>query len=505
MVAPGSSQSDQTLPWEEFLGLGTANPISLDELFSEPRILDMLDPGDAAALEAEKFSPLGLRMLGTDSLEMEKALYSLTGHGDRYEFPATPLSGADSHTITKYSPARPIYYPFTAAKTGQVLAVCPLNGKPVSSTHSFLNDNHHLSYRFQGEEVFFLLAGRWHGRRCAAAFPLRNLIILLDAPEKDSNIRQWVANSCQTLAQSIAKNPALFATRESPRRDGFVLVSNLRANLGHYFWQEMSGVSLLKEAGLLGRVRAILTRSERWFTPADMFPELNDVPVVKIDHFSEAQSALQEAQLLGLPLVAPIGQAISPFLKSRVLHVAESRISEGSNSAINAFCSSNRAIWINLRSHNKAWSNQVQGYADLLNHLHTLHSDIGVVFDGFEDTAGIADDIKALLNADIATVSAIGCSFEESIVWANKVASFVAVVGSGLVINSWLSDCSGVAHGNAAHLKQQQFWNCVAPGKGEVHFLSSGQVSGSGDLYGTYDFDWKILADHLNSILSSNG
>ena len=128
-----------------------------------------------------------------------------------------------------------------------------------------------------------------------------------------------------------------------------------------------------------------------------------------------------------------------------------------------------------------------------------------MVFDGFEDTAGIADDIKALLNADIATVSAIGCSFEESIVWANKVASFVAVVGSGLVINSWLSDCSGVAHGNAAHLKQQQFWNCVAPGKGEVHFLSSGQVSGRGDLYGTYDFDWKILADHLNSILSSNG
>jgi hypothetical protein len=160
-------------------------------------------------------------------------------------------------------------------------------------------------------------------------------------------------------------------------------------------------------------------------------------------------------------------------------------------------------VWINLRGHNKIWRMQVEGYAELLNSLQAEFHDIGVVYDGWKDTAEIRDEINNRLHADITRHDTLGASIENSLAWAEAVTTYVSVVGSGLVINSWLVHKPGVAHANRAHLRQRTFWNNVSQGMIPTTFIDSDAVICDSSLYGNYDFDWRILLPPLRKALEA--
>jgi hypothetical protein len=232
-----------------------------------------------------------------------------------------------------------------------------------------------------------------------------------------------------------------------------------------------------------------------------MFPELADVPI----HQFKTTDSLKDSVLSQRgTLLRAAGLQITPGLRVRIRNAAHSQIDSGRIKEITAICQKRNVIWINIRSHNKMWKSQVEGYSSVLNTLHEEFGNIGVAYDGFSDAAEICSAIDEELQPSIERYHLIGCDIAESIVWAENVSAYVSVVGSGLVINSWLVSKGGIAHGNVQHLNQQKFWNNVAPEAVPVCFLDKSAVACDLSLYGNYDFDWRLLVPRLREILSNN-
>jgi hypothetical protein len=129
-----------------------------------------------------------------------------------------------------------------------------------------------------------------------------------------------------------------------------------------------------------------------------------------------------------------------------------------------------------------------------MNRLHQIIPDLAIVFDGFSDTKAICSEIVNGLNPGIEVRDTIGCSLEESLVWARSVHLYSSVVGSGL------SRKPGVAHANVAHLRQASFWSLVAEDAIAPQFLSPEAVTDDETMYGSYDFDAALLLGSLTSL-----
>src|ERR1039458_7541066 len=145
------------------------------------------------------------------------------------------------------------YLPYieTILESGHFLTLCPVSGRPVKSTGSFVVDTHHIAYRFKGDVVFYLLVGRFHGRRAALCVPSHNLLVTLDVPERGPTISRWVANIMRRLIAFSLAEPAKFQLRIDSETDALTLIAGGMANFGHHIWQELSGIAQLLAAGRL--------------------------------------------------------------------------------------------------------------------------------------------------------------------------------------------------------------------------------------------------------------
>ncbi|SNS52492.1 MULTISPECIES: hypothetical protein [unclassified Azospirillum] len=478
-------------------GDGAGSPGQAVNLVDSCVVLDLAVAVDRERLRQYGLSAEHVACNASDDVAQEQRhrMLAFGDNNDGMELDDRP--GAEP--ILRSSHAKRLPYIRTVARFGRFLAVCPETGALVSSKGSFLLDTHHIAHRFVGRHVFYLLVGRWHGRRAALCIPSLNLLVFLDAPEREERIGLWMVQLMQALIQRSLAYPDAFRRRLAAPLGHCSLVLGSMPNMGHYFWQEMSGIDRLLSAGYLGSVDALLVGPNTWLQPQDVFPELASLPVTRC-------AAVQDMPVasLDLPstLLRPVGLRISAGLRARLRTVALRSITATRAAVIAEAGARHRLVWINLRSHNKAWRSQVDGYAAILNTLHEEFGDIGVVFDGWTDSADVRDQISELLAPGIARHDTIGCSFEESLVWAEAVSTYISVVGSGLVINSWLVGKAGVAHANRAHLAQGRFWNSVSEGMEPVSFIDANAVSAESALYDGYDFDWRLMLPRLREILS---
>lgn len=486
---------------QEFHGCGSAGDVQGQtyDLVKSCTVLDLSIPADRERLVEYGLSAEHVARNASDDPAHEQQLRKLifgNEDDDGVEL-ADPPAGIVP--LLRSSHAKQLSYVRTVARFGRFLTVCPATGVPLSSEGSFLLDTHHIAHRFIGQHIFYLLVGRWHGRRAGLCIPSLNLLILLDAPERGDQIGLWMTQLMQALIQRSLQQPTSFRHRFKAPPGRCSLVIGTMPNMGHYFWQEMSGIDRLVSSGNLKSVDAMLIGSKTWLDPQAVFPELASLPITRCSAASEMPNAS-----LDLPstLLRPVGMRISVGLKARLRTASLRAITATRAAQIAEASACHRLVWINLRSHNKAWRSQVDGYASVLNILQEKFRNVGVVFDGWMDSTDVRDQISARLAPDIARFDTIGCSFEESIAWAEAVTTYISVVGSGLVINSWLVRKPGIAHGNRAHLAQGRFWNSVSEGMDPVSFVPSEAVSGETNLYDGYDFDWRILIPRLFEVIS---
>jgi SAM-dependent methyltransferase len=161
-------------------------------------------------------------------------------------------------------------------------------------------------------------------------------------------------------------------------------------------------------------------------------------------------------------------------------------------------------LWINIRSHNKVWSSQVEGYANIINNLSRDYPNLALVFDGFSTEKNTVEQILALLPPTVKFYNALDCAIHETIVWAHAIDVYIVVIGSGLVLVTWLANKPGVAHGNSVHSESAGWWanvreNAVPPTFIPVDCIVD--LDSSHWSHCDYDFDWKILDGEVNKIV----
>jgi hypothetical protein len=301
------------------------------------------------------------------------------------------------------------------------------------------------------------------------------------------------------IAYSLAES-ARFRTRlDTNSHDMTVAIGGMQ-NFGHHIWQELSGITQLLMPDRLSRVRGVLVGPHTWFRLDRVFPELSGIPVTTC---ANSEEMLVNGFSQPGTILRPVGVQITANLRSRLRRAAVVVLGPDEVRRICQAGADRRLIWINLRAHNKMWLTQVEGYSAILNALQSEFGDIGVVYDGWTDTAPIRDEIDQRLRPDIIRHDTIGTSIESSLIWADSVTTYISVVGSGLVLNSWLVHKPGMAHANRAHLNQGMFWNNVSQGMTPTRFIDAANVTCDGTLYGSYDFDWHLLIPKLRQILAA--
>lgn len=490
--------------FEEFHGQpaepwGSKEFVDPTEVFANPITLDLLISSEALRFPEFGINSGWVQTIARDDIELERQLrQSYSAHS---EFPV--LSDVDQTSVLssiRSSGIRDLPYVETILGIGHFLCPCPDTGQSLKSTGSFVVDPHHIAYRFEGRFVFYLLVGRFHGRRAALCVPAKNLLITLDVPERGLPITQWVAQTMRRLISYSFTHPVEFRNRVHSLPKELTIVVGGMGNFGHHVWQELSGIAMAVEAGQLHSVKSMLVGPHTWFDIAAVFPEIAPDIIVKC---TAADEMFIEAFDQPGTLLRPIGVQITKNLRDRLRHAAEIKL--GSREVLRILSEGKRArlIWINLRFHNKMWNSQVEGYAALLNTLQNEFGDIGVVYDGWKDTCETRNQIDSLIHKNVIRHDTIGASIESSLIWAEAVTTYVSVIGSGLVLNSWLVERPGIAHANRAHLRQRQFWNSVSQGMIPTSFIDQQLVTDDGSLYGNYDFDWKHLLDPVRSAISN--
>lgn len=390
------------------------------------------------------------------------------------------------------------HYVETIFAAGGMLARDLVTGKVLRSVRSLLLDRHHIAYHFAGNVDFFVIVGRWRGEKICLVAPSLDLIVRFPYLERSEAERQWTLGLLESIKRlpPNPNDPAISGNRD------VVVAIGLGGNLGHFIWQELAGLEEMISQYGPERITSVLVGRHAALDVAKLFPEL---PGPKIHMISSDDPAILYQASVTFPghIVRPVGQTIRKTLRTRIIEAAMGELDHHISEKIRQASSKHQLVWINLRAHNKCWSSQVPGTIAMTIALKAKFPRIALVLDGWADTREIVDAIKNGLPSDVVVFDTVGCKLAESIVWANSISAFCSVVGSGLVLNSWIASKPGFAHGNSAHLSQARFWNLVTEDATKVTFLQPDQVSNSTDMYGNYEFDWKIAADHLTNVLAA--
>lgn len=410
-------------------------------------------------------------------------------------------------TKRKDSYYKPKEFQQTIVECKYMYAVCPLSGSIVRSNHSFyIPGGNTIVYRFIGREIFYLVVGGFTGEKVSVYFPKFNLNIYLP---NTGFVNSWVKNETIHWLQSYMVSNWKYVKNylASTTEKAVVAVVGVTSNLGHYFWQDITGIYYVLENNLLDKIDYFCVGKDEYLSLSSIFPEIPHQKIVKISEISREEqfTFFIENNYVCLRIA---DNFIKQSLAERIYQTARYLCSqEFLESVIKAKENCQLLLWINIRTHNKSWTSQVKGYSLIVNNLRKNFPklSIGVVIDGTPDAASCAQDIISKLNPKVKVYNTLGCPLAESIVWAHYIDVYIATIGSGLVMTSWLSNKPGVAHGDRVHLNQELFWSNMKENSIPPVFVKRKHItSQSHRMYGNYQINWRVIYNYLLEILQSH-
>ena len=310
---------------------------------------------------------------------------------------------------------------------------------------------------------------------------------------------------CRYVAACLEHSAEVRRYRESEH--SVALVSGVLTNLGHYFWNDISGVERLLRNEALERVDAIYTTANPWISPTEIFADELPCPVLELS--SRTEMFLRLVNDRRLP-VRPTATSIDQALAARVHRAAQRLAVRGGTGLVDrlniAVSSSKFIFFVNLRVHNKAWLEQVQGVSAMAQRLDGHYGcDVLIYLDGYKDCDETVDEVrKAVADLDVEIVDGTLATFSETLLWAYACDIFVAVVGSGLVLLTWLADKDGIAYSDIAHLSQLEWWGKVRIGSSPILLAPTREdISNvTTEPYSDYSISPLTFLDLLDSLMS---
>jgi hypothetical protein len=419
---------------------------------------------------------------------------------------------------------QPNIYQQSIVETGYIYSVCPVSGQVIRSEQSFYDVEWlpMMSYRFVGSEIYYLIVGHFWGPKMLIYFPGLELIIHLNPflPFLQGS-EQAIINRLKGYMVSCWQQSLKYISK--PQKKEVVAILGLLANIGHYFWNELTGLQYLSDNAILHKIDKFLIEPNEYFNVADAFSEIAD-KIIRITDKKSMFKAIIENNYLAVRVANVF---VREELATRMYEGSLKRCSPQFLAEVDRAKNQHfPLLWFGLRSQDKSWVSQVDGIVNIIKSLAVDFPDLGVVFDGWsrierEDESGelmIARDqateqeILEILPPDIQTYSTIGSMSYEKVVWAYAIDLYVIPLSSGSTAVSWIANKPGVMHANSSinveHLREQLTYtreNAVSPVFVPVECIVDQQSSPHirSQHRQNYDLDWRILYNESLKIINS--
>jgi hypothetical protein len=364
------------------------------------------------------------------------------------------------------------------------------NGLPVISYNGAIIS---LVYEFAGPNPMVIGASTgWTGAISFLWLVEQEIIIFQSVADAD-----WT-NAQQVIGNHIAQCARHYADVQGYRADSktVALATGFISNMGHYFWNESSGLERMVRLTGLKNVDMVYARAGAWLDMTEIFAD--DI---------KCESLLVESgdELFGLAIrnrhivVRPIGGQYDDALAAKVQR-AVNRLLERNPPPRNPDLERLEGqkpyvLFVNLRAHNKSWIEQKEGILGIAEMLGRARSEPVVVYlDGYTDCDDAAHAIAAQPVENVTFVVGTRASFAETLDWAFRTDFFIAVIGSGLVPLTWVANKPGLAYGDTRHLGQMDWWGQVRHDSAEITWPMADQVKDTEDLfYANYSIKPKLM------------
>ncbi|MCB8751254.1 tetratricopeptide repeat protein [Planktothrix agardhii] len=490
---------------------------------SQYKIMNLWDltETDKDFLNQKGFLKANLDIIAQDSIPMEE-IY-INNFDPDHEFRLSNISPKKDnyqYKLVKHF-NQPNVYQQSIVETGYIYSVCPVTGQILRSNQSFYDIGWQfaVSYRFVGREIYYLVVGHFWGPKTFIYFPRLELIIHLNNHLRGSEVA--IINRLKSSMVSHYQQVIGYLSTEVPKK--VASISGLFSNIGHYFWNEVTGLQFLSDNNLLEKIDQALIEPQEYFNIGDIFPEIAD----KIIRVKDKQSMFKTIVENNCCAVRLTNVFVKENLANRTYQSSYKKCSplfiEGVEQAKNKHFP---LLWVGFRSHNKMWISQVEGIANIIKSLSEDFPNLGVVLDGWsrterEDDYGesmIATDkiteqqILELLPNNIPTYSAVGIMTYEKVIWACAIDLYLMPLSSGGTFVSWIANKPGFMHANHSinneHLREQVSQSRENPAP--ISFISVDSVFDQeapphiiAVACQNYDFDWKIVYNEAVKIINS--
>lgn len=484
-------------------GIDFASDAISEWLHSEPlaEVIDVWEKKGLFAhhrLEEIGINPASVRLGACDDVRVEQLYAHQSGYEDlctvlRNMEHASALKDCQTTFLTTLAKLDRAFQT-TILSHGVLFHPCPISGRIIASHHAIPVPSDEqketfLCYFFRGVEPFYVVVGGWIGAKQFLYMPSKNLVLRLLNPHYFPTPPQHVIN----ILKRWCVSHALLVFHYFHNTTNVALLLGTVNNLGHFFWNEQTGLLAAETRGLLPNIHYAVIYKYAFLDPFSTIKGKNHIEVFSAKSEIELFEIILRNRML---CVRPTGLVIGDELVQRIRVAAAVHGTEVQKSAIAEGKKREYLLWVNLRAHNKVWANQVEGVLEVTNRLRERYSDFAVFFDGTPDCQDVLNTIKSNLPAGVLAFDGLGLTLYDSVNWAFAADSYLAVIGSGLTLVTWLAALPGVAHSERAHLQQMAFWSEVRKNAPKPLTPAADQIEelGHGG-YCDYQIDPKVISD----------
>ena len=455
-----------------------------------------IDLADLSGEDEEYLESLGLS-LNYLKLNQTKVINS---EGVVKEKPRTPLNFLELH--------------LSMVEERFIYAICPTTGKVLKSNRSLPIDRFvsSCSYRFVGEEVFYLVLRKLDRFiKNFLYFPRIDLVVIFERGMPGDKTQQAISRELNFLKTNTVTFWQKFRSYLLGNDDAQTAIIVQNVNVLHYILNMLTGIQKLYDDQYLHTIDKFLVFGSEFYGAFDeIFPEISLEKIKRVKSSKNIFEEIIENNCFALRVL--YGHCEN---KRRIMDDSLQRVMQLSRSKCSKSClkkiekAKNKhfpLLWINVRATKRIWLSQVEGTANIIKNLHSHFPDLGVVFDGFtrhevegkivvnpKDEAVIEEEnklvrnIQSLLPIEIRTYNNIGCLIHESLLWAEVIDFSLETRGSSEV-RTRIFNKPKVIHGSKTMMNKQALDGVIDVREG--HWQTD------------YDFDWKVAYEKLFKIAS---
>ncbi|CAN5286925.1 hypothetical protein BH10PSE4_BH10PSE4_08610 [soil metagenome] len=350
---------------------------------------------------------------------------------------------------------------FTGLAEGVAICPCPFTGAILASERAVpvacdAAKQSHIFHYFDGGTPFYLVVTGFGGRKAYIYVPGLELILQIGKPQFDWGSHQPAIDLLRRFAMQSAI--AFFDYLEAPTTP--TILAGTVNNLGHYFWNDLAGLARYGATGLPQATRRVLAYRYAFLGPELGLEDASNLEVLKSD---DAESLFRLVLEQHLYCVRPTALRMHPETGARIRQHVEGRLSPEHRTRIAQAREAELLVWFNLRNHNKMWLDQVDAAVRLAERAALEGRSLALFLDGMIDCEPLAAEIRRRAPGVTRLINGFDLPLHESISWAYACDAYVATIGSGLTITTWVAGRPGVAHSEQAHMNQMEFWSEVRP------------------------------------------